>query len=85
MDVLDKNEPIQKERNDVYKPTPSTAKILAVSSFLEAKRIKNKYMIEDDDTDDEYENTEDYDVDYNSDDTDNDKTTKSSSDSDTNN
>jgi hypothetical protein len=61
------------------------SKILAVSSFWEAKRIKNKYMIEDDDTDDEYENTEDYDVDY-SDDTDNDKTTKSSSsDSDTNN
>lgn len=84
MDVLDKNEPIQiKERNDVYYEMyktalskAKTAKLLAVSSFLEAKRIKNKYMIEDDDTDDEYENTEDCDVDYNSDDTENDKNHK---------
>lgn len=73
IDILDKNEPIQiKERNDVYYEMyktaiskAKTAKILAISSFLEAKRIKNKYMLNDEDTDDD---DDDYDVDTDDDD-----------------
>jgi hypothetical protein len=76
IDILDKNEPIQiKERNDVYYEMYKTAiskaknaKILAISSFLEAKRIKNKYMIEDEDTDDDDDDDGDYDVDTDDDD-----------------
>jgi hypothetical protein len=78
IDVLNTNESIQlKERNDVYYEMyktalskAKTAKLLAISSFLEAKRIKNTYMINDEDTDDDDNIDDDDDDDDNIDDDD---------------
>lgn len=63
LDEIQANEPIQlKNRNDVYykmykdaKRKAKDARDLALSSFLEAKRIKNTYMLNDIDSDSDLE------------------------------
>jgi hypothetical protein len=72
LDEISKEEVVLKNRNDVYykmyKEAIQKAKIakdLALSSYLEAKRIKNLYMLDDLSDDDEYE--------YNDSDNDNEK------------
>jgi hypothetical protein len=71
LDDLKNDEPFQiKKRNDVYyemyreaRRKAKIARDLALSSYLEAKRIKNTYMLDDiDDSDDsDLENENDFD------------------------
>jgi hypothetical protein len=73
LEELPKSETIQlKNRNDVYyekyreaKRKAKIARDLALSSYLEAKRIKNTYMLDDiDDSDDEDEDEDDDDGEF---------------------
>jgi hypothetical protein len=63
LDEIEPSETVQlKNRNDVYykmykdaRQKAKEARDLALSSFLEAKRIKNTYMLDDIDSDSDFE------------------------------
>lgn len=61
-EIVDEDTVVLKERNDVYYKmyrdalqNARAAKEMALTSYLEAKRIKNTYMLDEDDEDDEDE------------------------------